>query len=149
VCAQVTLWCACPEDCNSQSKVCDTLYGDGESCIPGCFPPGQQCVPGGRSWECSFPPHQLADALRAQQASPSMSGRNNEMVIDVRSVVRHLPYSVEAFFFLSSMPDASSVRAARDKFVRVHRLAAEVAPPLVRVSFENAITGDAPFELVE
>ena len=83
----VRLFCACPEDCNSQSKVCDTLYGDA-SCIPGCFAPEKQCVPGGAAYECSFPPHQLADALRAQEGSSSFQGRNNEVSADCTRALR-------------------------------------------------------------
>lgn len=150
---QPTLFCACPEDCNSQSKVCEKLYGD-ETCTPGCFPPEGHCTPGGRAYDCSFPPHQLADALRAQETTSSFAGRNNELVLDTRSVVHALPHSIDGFFFLSTMGDAGAEALARVRanFMARYRLTAADAPPLVRLSFGGdggAIDGDAPFTLVE
>ena len=48
----------------AQAKVCPTLYGDGDSCIPGCAPAGRQCHEIGQTWECSFPPTHLRAALQ-------------------------------------------------------------------------------------
>ena len=126
-------------------------YGDDE-CIPGCFPPAKQCSPGGKAYECSYPPDQLAAALAAQEASSSFAGRNNEMVLDTRSVVHGLPNTVEGFFFLSTMADGeASMRSVQQRFAAAYHLTAESAPPLVRLSFGGKggfIDGDAPFTLV-
>lgn len=94
----------------SDSKLCPTLYGDADemggegsaTCIPGCFPPGEQCadvlpdsscfvdgvkrdhcpyVHGDR--QCSYPPTQLMQALEAHyfMLSHHMGNhKHNEMV---------------------------------------------------------------------
>jgi hypothetical protein len=145
------LFCACPEDCNSQDKVCDTLGGD-EDCTPGCFGKDHQCTPGGQAYECSFPPHQLADALRAQEATDSFRGRNNEMVLDVRSIVHGLPNTILGFFFLSTHPEGlRDMRSVQKRFISAYHLTPDTAPPLVALNFGGsggAIDTDAPFELV-
>ena len=51
--------------------VCDVLGGDGTSCIPGCFPRGQDCLTVGREWSCSYNPEDLREALAAQVPGPS------------------------------------------------------------------------------
>ena len=132
-------------------QVCDTLFGD-EDCTPGCFPKEQQCTPGGRAYECSFPPEELADALRAQEAADNFRGRNNEMVLDVRSISHGLPNTVEGFFFLSKHPEGlADMRALQKRFMSAYHLTPDTAPPLVSLNFEGsggAIDTDKPFELV-
>ena len=98
-------------DGNSMSKRCTKLGGDG-ICIPGCSPAGQDCDAVRRTWDCSYPPSQLQKALQAQRANPDYRKKNNEMVVDVRSVTRHLPNSIEAFFFMRS-GDETMKRNAR------------------------------------
>ena len=146
------LFCACPEDCNSQDKVCDKLYGD-EECTPGCFPKKQQCTPGGAAYSCSFPPKELKFALEAQQGTDSFRGRNNEMVLDVRSIVHGLPNSIEGFFYLSTHPEGEDVmRSIRSKFMGAFHLTPETAPPVVQLNFEGpggAVDTDAPFTMME
>lgn len=96
-------YCAYPQDGNSLAKVCAHLGGsDDGSCIPGCFPRGQQCpdYPSWRWWECSFPPSMLRDAMQCQVQIGNERGSmpNNEIVVQSRSVVDHLPYAIEGFF---------------------------------------------------
>jgi len=144
----VELFCACPEDCNSQAKLCDPLGGDGSSCIPGCYPMGQQCPDLDRTYECSFPPTHLRDALMAQQARHDYRDRNNEMVVDLRSMSSNLPNSIQAFFLLSTSTDEGYVRAARKTFLLDYGLTEDSGPPLLLLSFEGgSISGDAPFAL--
>ena len=80
------------------------------------------------------------------------AGRNNEMVLDTRSVVHGLPNTIEGFFFLSTMDDAGAgVKTVRDKFIAYYHLTPDTAPPLVRLSFGGkggVIDGEAPFTLV-
>ena len=77
----VSIFCAYPEDGNSMdgSKTCTHLGGDGEKCIPGCYPKGQQCQDVGHDWSCSYPPSRLKQALQAQQNNGNMARRNNEV----------------------------------------------------------------------
>ena len=77
----VSIFCAYAEDGNSMdgSKVCNPLGGDGVSCIPGCYPKGQECEDVGHAWMCSFPPSQLKQALQAQQDRADFRERNNEV----------------------------------------------------------------------
>lgn len=144
----VRMLCACAEDCNSQSKVCDTLYGD-ESCIPGCSPPDKQCF-AGRAYDCSFPPTQLKEALLAQQSRDSYKNRNNEMVLDTRSVVAGMPNSIDGFFYLSTKPGgAEYMRGVQRKFAATYGLSAERTPPLMELEFTGgAISGDQPFKQI-
>ena len=155
------LFCACPEDCNSMNprKVCKTLGGD-DRCIPGCYPKGTQCqeFSGGRTYMCSYAPDFLKDALEAQQSRESYRGRNNEMVVDLRSVIPRLPHSIEAFFYVSSGGDEEMAlaREVQQKFASHFGLSRAFAPPLLRLNFEStgeghggAIVGDEPFVMHE
>ena len=52
-----------------------------------------------RDWDCYFPPSNLADALEHHASSNRNHARNNEVVIDLRSVLPRLAEGViEAFF---------------------------------------------------
>ena len=108
------------------SKLCATLTGDADlprtqqRCIPGCYPPGQQCAEvaardkakfladtgGYAAWDrgpfvprCSYPPEQLREALEANRwlntDRTQMRRAHNEMVVDLRSIVDALPDAVE------------------------------------------------------
>ena len=79
----VSIFCAYAEDGNSMdgSKVCNPLGGNGVTCIPGCYPKGQECPDIGHAWSCSFPPTQLKEALQAQQDRSDMRARNNEVCV--------------------------------------------------------------------
>jgi len=145
--ALTRLLCACPEDCNSQNKVCPTLFGD-DTCTPGCFDEAHWCSSASEGYSCSFPPHQLKQALQKQQSR--FLTRNNEMVIDTRSIVEHLPHAIEGFFFLSSSTTSrDKMRAVRSSFKRKYRLSDVLAPPLVKLAHDGkTITDDAkPFTL--
>ena len=48
------------------AKTCYPLGGNGHTCIPGCYPEGQDCKSVGHPYSCSYPPDQLRDALQAQ-----------------------------------------------------------------------------------
>ena len=150
-----TLFCACPEDCNSQAKKCKNLQGVGDgSCIPGCFPKGKQCTDLHQTHECSFPPTRLRDALQAQLDRPSFLHRNNEVVIDLRSITSRLPNAIAGFFFPSTFADASPdasilPREVRSKFIDTYKLDPTTAPPLVIVEMSDSgeILGNSPFSL--
>ena len=92
-------------------------------------------------------------ALSAQFSSDSSRGRNNEMVLDKRSVVAGLPGSVEAFFVLSTMSesDVGYMRGIADRFARAYGLGKDTAPPLVSLDFSGpggSIASDRPFKLM-
>ena len=59
-------FCAYGRDGNSMARLCSPLFGDGETCIPGCSPKGKQCNDPDGDWECSYPAHELQDALEYQ-----------------------------------------------------------------------------------
>lgn len=158
--AGLKLFCMYSSDGNSMNKVCDPLYGDGVKCIPGCLSPetrGQFCEDyhDGRmfSWtDCAFSPSHLADALRRQIENEPLRGRNNEAVIDMRSV--SLPHQIEAFViqvgphgggaaWRGSEQEAIMV-AAHDRFVAQYFEGDyAAAPPLLLLDLESG--GDAPF----
>jgi hypothetical protein len=56
-------------------KVCATPGGDGSSCIPGCYPSGEQCHELGRLYSCSFPPTMLQQALEGQVHAVTLTPR--------------------------------------------------------------------------
>ena len=96
-------------------------------CTPGCFT--KSCTDMGRehnAYSCSFWEEELELALRAQQERESMRNRNNEMVVDTRTVVDARPLSVEAFFYRAGSP-ASDIDMARR--VRRARLESSCARP--------------------
>lgn len=133
------------------------------TCIPGCYPTGQQCpdlqARAGcrnawcqRIWDCSFPPSHLAGALRAQlrvSHTPPRAGSHNEVVVDVASIVRNLPDSILGWYHTADADDGQR-RLARDAhraFMRAFNLTTEVVP-LVQLDF--AVEGEAPpFTVVE
>ena len=126
----LSLFCAYNGDGNSMAHTCGGGYGDGASCIPGCYPPWGQCPAVGRDWDCSWPPSMLEAAMRAQLARGDPSGTHNELVIDTRSIEAHTPEAVLAFFYLDEPERAD---AARDAFLREYSLPNWVVP-LVQVN---------------
>jgi len=119
-----------------KDKVCSPLGGDNHTCIPGCYLPRQQCVDVGHPWTCSFPPSMLKEALEAQLSHPDMTVRNNEIVVDSRSVTDQLPASIEAFFVKkdSTVSERSVVAKAWREFNAEHRLVGEEsAVPLLQL----------------
>lgn len=65
--SNVSMFCVHQGDGNSMDPLhtCPKLFGD-EQCIPGCYPPGEQCQDYhdyDRDWLCSYPPHMLKDAM--------------------------------------------------------------------------------------
>ena len=111
------------------------------------------CTPGGQAYECSFGPDHIGDALAAQAAVEHFRNRNNELVLDTRSVVHSLPYSIDGFFYLSSTePDgAAYMHDVQQRFKAAYHLSDEHTPPLVRLNFAGqggGIVGDRPFSLV-
>lgn len=143
----VDLFCAYPEDGNSMdgSKVCSPLGGDGVSCIPGCYPQGKTCPEMGHTWSCSFPPSHLREALQAQQDRADFKARNNEIVVDLRSVLEQLPDSIQGFFAMGG--DDLLARDARDKFLDEYGLAEADGPPLLRLDLDNG-DDSSPFSLL-
>jgi len=141
------LFCAYPEDGDSMGKVCDPLGGDGISCIPGCYPPGQQCPEVHHAWSCSFPPTHLKEALQAQEDRIGFLSRNNELVIDTSSIVSSLPHAIEGFFIAvgAGGPERSTVQVAHRAFLAAYRLDEAHAPPLVLLDLDSG--GNLPFSL--
>lgn len=128
------------------NKVCDPLGGDGVRCIPGCYPHGEQCAEMHRDWLCSWPPSQLRDALEAQRMRPGGLNKNNEMVVDTRSVVNGLPASIEAFFITrgSSALEYNKVLRAHEAFLREYpSIPASMQPPLLELDLRDG--GKTPF----
>ena len=132
-------------------KICDHLYGEGDDkgCIPGCYPKGQQCQEVGHMWSCSYDPQHLKDCLAAQQADYGAKARNNEMVVDLRSVTRHLPHAIVGFWYTPTSGNKERVDAinARDAFLREYGLATETGPPLMTLDLTDT-GGSNPFKLV-
>ena len=126
--------CAYASDGNSMGKFCSN--DSNSSCIPGCYPRGQQCQELGRDWDCSFDPSSLRGALQAQLDRchggnrPGVCESHNEVVVDTQSVVEHLPSSIKAFFFLKSPTKAQT---ARQSFLTAYGLRPSQVP-LVHVN---------------
>ena len=139
-------WCmhADPEDGNSMDKICNPLGGDGATCIPGCYPAGQQCPDVRHEWSCSFPPTHLREALQAQELR--FLARNNEMVVDLRSVERNLPDAIAGFFYCarSGTSEIQRVQRARADFLAYYGLSSERGPPLLVLDLSLA-GGVRPF----
>ena len=129
------------------SRTCEKLGGDGTTCIPGCYPSGQQCHEVMHDWQCSFPPEYLCDALEAQLNRRSYKQRNNEMIVNAAAFEHMLPQSVEAFFLLkgASDQDQSWVRRARKTFLEQYRLSEWDGPPLVELDLRDDGL-DTPFQ---
>ena len=126
--SRVAIFCAYGSDGNSMAHTCGGGYGDGETCIPGCYPTNRQCARMHRDWTCSWPPSMLREALEvcvqparlpalpspspSISASPSPSRSQaqlrranpsntwNEIVIDTRSIEADTVGAISAFFFL-------------------------------------------------
>ena len=130
------------------SRTCDPVGGDGRTCIPGCYPIGQQCQDIGRDYSCSFGPGSLRLALEAQQGRKSYRDRNNELVLDAKSMEGALPDSIEAFFFMpgTSSEDISAVRRARQALIDEYGLIDSTAPPMLKLDLTNSRT-NAPFSM--
>ena len=137
----VELFCAYPADGNSMAKVCDPLFGDGDTCIPGCYPKGQECQ-GDVTWTCSYPPERLRDALQAQANRVDYQSSNNELVVDVRTVVSRLPDAIEGFFFIG---DRTEAEQTRHTFLAEYGMTEETGPPLV----ELVLSHDGGFILAQ
>jgi hypothetical protein len=133
-----------PEDGNSMDKICNPLGGDGATCIPGCYPAGQQCPDVRHEWSCSFPPTHLREALQAQELR--FLARNNEMVVDLRSVERNLPDAIAGFFYCarSGTSEIQRVQKARADFLAHYGLSSERGPPLLVLDLSLA-GGVRPF----
>ena len=129
------------------AKVCNPPGGDGVTCIPGCYPPGQQCHEVGHDWTCSFPPERLKDALMHQQRRDSYKNRNNEMIVDIQSIQSRLPDSILAFWRKpNTYADAvQQVVDARANFLQRYGLTVDDGPPLLALDLKGG--GDAPFSL--
>ena len=130
------------------AKLCNPLGGDGVTCIPGCYPAGQQCPELGHDWSCSFPPSKLREALQAQERRVDYLHRNNEMVIDLRSIEHNLPHAILGFFYCahSGSSEVQRVRNARRAFLAHYALSSEQGPPLLVLDLSPA-GGVRPFGL--
>jgi hypothetical protein len=128
------------------AKICTPLGGDGVNCIPGCYSVGRQCADMQRDWLCSYPPSQLSEALLAQTRREGGLSRNNEIVVDTRSMVASLPDSVLAFFIVKGSPayERDKVLQAHDAFLREYpRLPVLMRPPLLSLDLNH--DGLTPF----
>ena len=144
----IRMLCAYPVDGNSMdpTKVCEPLGGDGVTCIPGCYAAGKQCPDMHRDWQCSYPPSELREALRVQKSRDGYRLKNNEIVIEPRSVVDGLPESVEAFFVPrgSTPTERFKVFRYREAFLRAYpRLPPERQPPVLLLDLTDGTS--APF----
>ena len=118
-----------------------------------CQVKGQQCndlphpddspyLPG-----CSYPPDQLQSALEAQEWLWTVEKRtsHNELVVDLRSITRHLPDSIEGFFYQPSSDAKQRIEViqAHAAFLKEYNLP-EASAPLVEVDFGRGDEG--PFQ---
>lgn len=127
------------------AKVCERRGGDGSRCIPGCSPRGQQCPDLDRTYSCSFPPSDLRGAMQAQQDRESFRKRNNELVVDLRSIESRLPGAVEGFFVIAGTEsgDGKRIVAAYHNFLRTYHLSEEGGPTLLTLDLVHG--GNRPF----
>ena len=133
---------------------CDPQGGDGVTCIPGCYPQGEQCHEVMRSWSCSYPPERLKAALTAQQGRFSYRSRNNEIVVTAESFSSSLPWSIQAFFYVpgSTGEERDAVYQARTNLIGAYpeQLTEANAPPVIILDMEDGLINTdsmAPFSL--
>ena len=125
-----SVFCSCYTDCHSLWKSCPTLYGD-ETCKPGCPRP---CDParGWKNWGCSWRGEEQLKYMIEQHTRVN-PGNYNELLLDVRPWVQHLPGTVDAIFVLptSSPDDTEYAKSTRDDFLRTYELDPETHVPIV------------------
>jgi len=140
------LFCTYTGDGNSMATVCDPLGGDGSTCIPGCSPSGKQCQEIRSPFGCSYAPTHLKDALTDQQAG--QASRNNELVVDTRSIVSGLPTSIEAFWYTpySNAGEVQRLQQVHRGFLREYGLTELAGPPLLTLDLTSR-GGSRPFRL--
>ena len=85
-----------------------------------------------------------APSAQAQQNREDMRMRNNEIVVDLRSVVSRLPDSIQGFFGMGGDEDAA--RFAHGRFLSEYGLSEAEGPPLLWLNLDGG--GDAPFSLM-
>jgi hypothetical protein len=140
----VSVFCSCYGDCGSQGKSCPTRYGD-ESCRPGCMHP---CDParGTRNWGCSWYGDAQLPLMQKQQIEVRAGGGYNEVVLDPRPWVAHLPTTIEAMFVVrvSSPQDVKTIKDVHASFLATYGLTYEDGPP--GVLYDPKANPTAPFE---
>jgi hypothetical protein len=139
----VHLFCAYSSDGNSMAHHCDGTSGDGSTCIPGCYPASQQCHEVHKSWDCSWPPDKLQDALEAQLRRSNPASGWNEMVVDTKSIEVDPVSTIAAFFYLKGASNhtqwgMSNVEQQRQRFIQTFQLSSANAPPLVQLNLHAA-----------
>ena len=95
---------------------------------------------------CSYPPSMLEAAL-TKLSRDDYVRRNNEVVIDTRSVIEHLPNAIEAFFLVpdSYGEERNRVINAWRFYWRLFELQGREGPPLLRLDVNSH---DRPFTVV-
>lgn len=92
---------------------------------------------GVRNWGCSWYGEEHLEYMITQQVqvhgTDSGTDGHNELVLDVRPWVRHLPGTIEAFFVLpySKAADIDRVRSVRNDFLSHYQLEPEMAVPIL------------------
>ena len=139
----VSIFCSCYADCGSQGKSCGTRYGDA-NCRPGCMRP---CDPssGIRNWGCSWYGGDQLELMMNQQMVVRAGGGYNEVVLDPRSWVAHLPQTIHAMFVLpvSKDSDIRNVREVHAKFLSAYGMTSDAGPPIVM--YDPKGSPNAPF----
>lgn len=147
--SDVKMFCAHPGDGNSMDPLhtCSTPYGD-DNCIPGCYPPGQQCqdYDYARDWLCSYPPTLLKEAM-SHQLWRGVSD-HNEVVVDMRSV--EPPRSIAAVFYLAGRGEAfererETARNFHANFLREFGDRIGNTVPLLQLDLYGGPDGKTPF----
>ena len=143
---RVTIFCAYADDGNSMDnqKVCKPAHGDGHTCIPGCYRDGEQCADMNRDWLCSYPPSQLKNAL--QKHLDRGATKNNEIVVDTRSITSAPTEMIVAFFVVrgSTVAERNLVVNAHAAFLREYPwLPPERQPPILQLDLKYG--GREPF----
>ena len=129
---------------------CEPIGGDGDTCIPGCSPKGQQCDELGIAFggtdgaTCSYA--SLAASMRQQ---PRPANRNNEVVLKPHSVVANLPGAILAFFYTpgSGPNEKARVRDVHRQFMATFHLEPGTGPPVLTLDLING--GSPPFALAD
>ena len=124
-------------DGNSMGRPDCNGPGDGKTCIPGCYPEGEQCPEVGHYWVCAVPPNHLADVMRTRMMY-NLKG-HNEIVIDLNNL--QMPEAILGWFYIPG-GDRSPLVQIRNAFVQQYSLDPNSTPVV-----SLALGREEPFQL--
>jgi len=120
------LLCSWFIDYGTMDKLCDPP-GVRNDCLPGCWVGTPNWCSGqpDHIWDCAFPPSLTKEMLENHMMRMGRTGQRhlgaayNEVILSWKSLVRNLPESIEAFFFVDWGAE-DLARRAHERFLNDH-----------------------------